>query len=632
MTSHTHPLSSLSPAEIATVRQVMADAGLVSDTTRFAYVGLDEPGKPDVLAGTVTDRRARVLLLDIATGKADDVRVSVAEGAVREVTPIDGAAGQIAILNEEFGVIDGILAGCAEWTQALRARGVDPDTVVYAPLSAGNYGYPDEEGKRMMRVLAFRQDHPGDHCWAHPVDGLCAYVDLIARSVHKIIDHRVHPVPAEPGNYHDPAVAGPPLEGLRPISITQPDGPSFRFDGERLTWANWSLRVGFDMREGLVLRQLSYRDGDTERPVVYRASIAEMVVPYGDPSPVRFWQNYFDTGEYLYGRYANSLRLGCDCLGEITYLDATIADEFGNPHTIGNAICVHEEDFGTLWKHSDLFTGVSEVRRQRRLVISFFTTVGNYDYGFYWYLYLDGTIECEAKLTGIPFTSAYPEEGSAFATELAPGLGAPYHQHLFCARLDMTVDGVENAVDEVDVVRLPMSEANPYGNAFTSRTTRLGNERDGAREADAAVSRTWHIVNPGTRNRMGTPVGYALLPQQAPTLLADPGSVIAARAAFATKHLWVTRYSADERYPAGDHVNQSPGHGGLPGYTAAERDIDGQDIVVWHTFGPTHLPRLEDWPIMPVDYAKFTLKPFGFFDRNPTLNVPATPGGHCHAD
>ena len=74
-----------------------------------------------------------------------------------------------------------------------------------------------------------------------------------------------------------------------------------------------------------------------------------------------------------------------------------LADGDGQPREIPNAICMHEEDFGVLWKHTDLFTESAETRRQRRLVISFFATVGNYDYGFYWYLYLDGTIELEVK-------------------------------------------------------------------------------------------------------------------------------------------------------------------------------------------------------------------------------------------
>jgi primary-amine oxidase len=261
------------------------------------------------------------------------------------------------------------------------------------------------------------------------------------------------------------------------------------------------------------------------------------------------------------------------------------------------------------------------------MVLSFFTTIGNYDYGFYWYLYLDGTIEFEAKATGVVFTAAYTGD-DRFRAEIAPGLGAPFHQHLFCARLDMAVDGLTNRVEEVDAVRVPIGPDNPRGNAFTLRHTPLTTESQARREADNSVDRSWHITNPESLNHLGRPVGYALLPEGKPTLLADPGSSVAARATFATKHLWVTRSDPAERYPAGDFVNQHPGGAGLPAFTAADRDIDGQPLVVWHTFGLTHAPRPEDWPIMPVDHTGFKLKPFGFFDRNPTLDVPPNPGGH----
>ena len=130
-------------------------------------------------------------------------------------------------------------------------------------------------------------------------------------------------------------------------------------------------------------------------------------------------------------------------------------------------------------------------------------------------------------------------------------------------------------------------------------------------------------------------MGYKLHAQGQPTLLADPESSIARRAAFATKDLWVTRFAEDERYPTGDFVNQHAGGAGLPAYIAQDRDIDGQDIVVWHTFGLTHFPRIEDWPIMPVDTVGFKLRPEGFFDRSPVLDVPAASqpvaGGHCHS-
>ncbi|MGB6182957.1 MAG: tyramine oxidase, partial [Rhodococcus sp. (in: high G+C Gram-positive bacteria)] len=296
-----------------------------------------------------------------------------------------------------------------------------------------------------------------------------------------------------------------------------------------------------------------------------------------------------------------------------------------------NAICLHEEDYGILWKHTDLFNGMAETRRSRRLVISFFLTVGNYDYGFYWYLYLDGTIELEAKATGIVFTSAY-RGADGYSTEMAPGLGAPFHQHLFSARLDMEVDGPNNTVTEVDAVPVPMGPDNPWGNAFRAQKTTITTESEGQRMADNSKARVWHITNPDKQNRLGQDVGYALHPEGQPALLADPASSIAKRAAFATKHLWVTPYDKNERYPAGDFVNQHPGSGGLPSFVAGDRAVEGADLVVWHTFGLTHFPRPEDWPVMPVDYTGFTLKPVGFFGRNPTLNVPASTSAHCCSD
>ncbi|MGZ8179520.1 primary-amine oxidase [Williamsia sp. SKLECPSW1] len=622
-------LGSLSADEIRRARELLGEAGALTPTTRFVYVGLDEPDKAEVLAHAAGQapapaRIVRALLLDIADGASSDVLVDLDSGRV-EHRAIDVRAGQVPILDGEFEIVAEFLATEPRWIAALEKRGIDPASVVVVPLSAGSYDLPGEAGKRIVRSFAFVQEHPKDHPWAHPVDGLCAYVDIIGHELVDLVDYRTYDVPAESGNFDDPAVAGPPLEGLTPIEITQPEGPSFTVDGEHIEWANWSLDISFDAREGLILRRLSYLD----RPVMYRASIDEMVVPYGDPSPNRFWQNYFDTGEYVYGRYANSLTLGCDCLGEIHYFDVVLADEQGSPRVVENAICMHEEDYGTLWKHSDVFTGSSEVRRQRRLVISFFTTVGNYDYGFYWYLYLDGTIELEAKLTGVAFTAAYPPEGSSYQSHVAPGLGLPFHQHLFNARLDMTVDGLSNAVDEIDAATVPIGDGNPWGNAFTFTSTRIGSERDGARRANAEVGRTWHIVNTEKTNRMGAATGYALHAQQTPTLLADPSSSIARRAPFTTNQVWVSRYDKDERYAAGDHVNQSDGSQGVAAYMAADRPLDGEDIVVWHTFGLTHFPRSEDWPVMPTDYAGFTLKPYNFFDANPVLNVPASTAAHC---
>ena len=630
--SDRHPLALLTGDEIDTARTILEREGMVGADVRFAYLGLEEPAKRE-LYGSVDlediDRRVRVLLLNVRTGASVDGLVNLTRLTIERKRAIDTVAeGQLPVLLTEFDDIEHILAADPNWCASLKLRGLTPDGVHVAPLSAGVFDYANEEGKRLLRGLAFQKNHESDHVWAHPIDNLVAFVDMIERRVDRIIDHGAVDIPSESGNYTDPEVSGPLRTSLRAIDISQPDGPSFVLTGNELSWENWTLRVGFDPREGLVLNSLSFFDRDTQqkRPIIHRASIAEMVVPYGDPSPFRSWQNYFDTGEYLVGRDANSLELGCDCLGNITYLSPTIADDFGNPRVIPNAVCIHEEDAGILWKHTDEWAGSRETRRQRRLVISFFTTVGNYDYGFYWYLYLDGTIEFEAKATGIVFTVVTPGENYPYATEIAPGLSAPFHQHLFCARLDMMVDGLDNRVDELNVVRLPKNSTNPHGNAFTRSRQQLVRESDAQRLADRQLGRVWEIVNPSSRNRLGHEVGFTLFPEGNPVLLAADDSFIAGRATFATRHLWVTAFDAAEKYPAGDFVNRSAAGSGLPSYTAGDRSIDNTDIVIWHTFGLTHFPRTEDWPIMPVDRTGFTLKPTGFFDRNPTLDVPASIG------
>lgn len=617
--------------EITQVRRILADAGLAGENIRFAYLGLLDPPRG---AAHGADRRFRAFLHDVSGAAPKDVVVSVTRKAVESATELDtSVTGELPVLEEEFAVVEEILAGDERWLKALADRNLDVDKVRVAPLSAGVFEYPEEKGRRILRGLAFYQNFPEDSAWAHPVDGLVAYVDIVSKTVDQVLDFGPVAVPAEHGNYTDPELTGPLRETQKPISITQPEGPSFTVSGgNHIEWEKWSFDVGFDVREGVVLHNIAFQDGDRKRSIIRRASIAEMVVPYGDPSPVRSWQNYFDTGEYLVGQYANSLELGCDCLGDITYLSPVIADGFGNPREIRNGICMHEEDWSILAKHSDLWTGINYTRRNRRMVVSFFTTIGNYDYGFYWYLYLDGTIEFEAKATGIVFTSAHPGKGYPYASEMAPGLGAPFHQHLFSARLDMALDGLTNRVEEEEAVRVPLGEGNERGNAFTRRRTLLRTEAEGAREADMAAGRTWIISNPESLNRLGEPVGYKLHPQGQPMLLADPASSVARRAAFATKDLWVTRHAEEERYPTGDFVNQHAGDAGLPAYMAQDRGIDGEDIVLWHTFGLTHYPRVEDWPIMPVDTAGFKLRPEGFFDRSPVLDVPPTKpaGGHCH--
>ena len=208
---------------------------------------------------------------------------------------------------------------------------------------------------------------------------------------------------------------------------------------------------------------------------------------------------------------------------------------------------MHEEDYGILWKHADLVSGRTEVRRSRRLVVSSIATVGNYEYGFYWYFYLDGSMQLEVKLSGIMSTMAVANgDPGPHARMIAPGLAAPYHQHLFNVRLDVEVDGPDNAVFEVDAVGAgaPGTEANPWGNVFGTTTTLLETELAARRDVDPSRSRSWRIANRSARNGLGEPTAYKLLPTSTPTILAHPESSVSKRATFATHNLWVTPFDA----------------------------------------------------------------------------------------
>jgi len=632
-----HPLDPITAEEILELKELLAEAGHSGPQLRYSYVMLREPAREALngFSGGAVPREIGVLLMDVEAQTVREMVVDMVSKKIILDKPMNPATdGWGPVLDEDYVAAADICKADQAYVEALAKRGItDLQNVICAPLSAGMFGYANEAGIRMLRVLSFyaKETHARYGVFAHPIEGVVAHVDLLGKRVLKLVDTGYMDIPQQSGAYLDADVHGPLRTDMKPLRIVQPQGPSFTVKDNLLEWQNWSFRIGFNGREGLTLHEISFNDQGHKRSIIQRASISEMVVPYGEPSRTHEWQNYFDAGEYQFGRLANSLELGCDCLGEILYVDATVVDDFCNPLLIKNAICIHEEDFGVLWKHTDPWTREGTSRRQRRLVVSFFVTVGNYDYGFFWYFYLDGKIELECKATGIVFTSGRPEGENDFATQLAPRLGAPVHQHMFSARLDMAVDGFKNHVDEIEVKRVPMGPENPVGNAFTRTITRLTDEISAQRIAANDKGRIWRIASSEAKNYLGEPTGYVLCPEGQPLLLADDDSSIAKRAAFAKKNLWVTQFDRDELWAAGYTPNQHPGGSGLPRYGAGNRSVDGEDIVVWHSFGLTHFPRTEDWPIMPVDYAGFSLRPDGFFDRNPTLDVPEDPNGaRCH--
>src|SRR6266487_411725 len=244
--SSPHPLDPASGQEYLAGRDILVAAGLLAEPVRFAYYGLEEAAKDDVLAGAAADRRLRAYLVNTGTGESTDAVVSLTHAKVVSARTLDPARdGQLPILDSDFARVDEITKADPDWRAAMARRGyTDLSKVRTCPITAGAFGPPEDDRRRMVRVLAFVMEREHDLAWAHPVDGLAAYVDLIEKKVFKVTDEFELPVPRESGDYDDEAVRGPHRTTLKPIEITQPEGPGFTLDGFALRWQDWSMRIG----------------------------------------------------------------------------------------------------------------------------------------------------------------------------------------------------------------------------------------------------------------------------------------------------------------------------------------------------------------------------------------------------
>src|SRR5947209_15672023 len=588
-----HPLEPLTAEELGAAVALVREKHQLSEHFRFVSVALHEPPKDLVLSFKESEkvhREAFLKLLDNSDGAAYEAIVDLTANDVTSWKHLPGV--QPSIMLDEFFECEQLLKRDEAFQAALAKRGItDIDMVMVDPWSAGYYGPEEEPTRRLVRALIWvRVGSPDDNGYAHPIEGVRAIIDLNRMEVVRIEDDGVIPLPPEPGNYSVEAV-GKMRDDLKPVEITQPEGPSFTVRGHEVSWQKWRFRIGWTAREGLVLYTLGYEDQGRVRPILYRASMAEMIVPYGDPAPTHYRKNVLDEGEHGLGMLANSLRLGCDCLGYIHYFDGVMSNGRGEAVTVPNAVCMHEEDYGVLWKHTDWRTNEVETRRSRRLVLSFFATVGHYDYGFFWYFYQDGTIQYEVKLTGIMNSGAVPEGVvPKHGTLVAPGENAIIHQHFFNVRLDWMVDGLKNSVYEVQTTADPIGPDNPHGNAFYAVRNLLATEQQAQRVIDPLHGRYWVVGNPEVHNEFGQMVGYKLVPGDNVLPFAHPEAWVSRRAGFIHRHLWVTPYAPRERYPAGKYPNQHPGGDGLPAWTAANRSIENTNLVVWYTMGTHHVP------------------------------------------
>ena len=633
-----HPLDSLAADEFRRTAEILRREGKVGDGWRFISIELQEPEKHVVKAwrpGQPVARKSFTVLLDRTENKTYEAVVDLTGESVVSFEHIPGVQPNFTL--DEFYEIDAAMHKHPDVIAALAERGfTDMDLVLIDTWTYAKALMPEKyRDRRLGWCDLWVRATPEGNPYGHPVSGLKLVVDMNTHELLEIERNHDFGHPEVDCEYV-PSVRGTKVRtDLKPLHITQPEGASFSLDGSELKWQNWTMRLGFNFREGPVIYQLAFDDNGVKRDVAYRISLAEMVVPYRDPSFDHYRRTAYDIGEWGLGSMTTSLELGCDCLGEIVYADATLVDTRGEPYTVKNAICLHEEDNAVMWKHVDHKFG-AEVRRQRRMVISCHATVANYEYLIYWRLYQDGNIECEIRATGIMVTTPFPEGATPppYGTVVDVNTYAPYHQHFLVARLDLDVDGEDNTVMEIDSVAPPVSADNPYGLALVTESTPITSEAHAARDFDWSTQRAWKVVNPNKTNKYGTNVSYKLVPGACFPPMMDPSTVQYLRAPVIGHTLWVTKNSGEERWPAGKYPAQSEVDTGMTEWIKDDAPLLNTDVVLWYVFGIHHITRMEEWPIMSVDTVSFWLKPSGFFDRNPSIDAPPTAkgGGACHTD
>ncbi|WP_305784021.1 primary-amine oxidase [Symbioplanes lichenis] len=627
-TERTHPLDPVSAAEIDVAIATARADGRLGERTRFWGVYLDEDHARQVVAGTAPagEVKVSIVAMDHSGAAAWEIDILLgAEPRCLDWRPIDPR--RPGITSDEARAA---AAACREsplFREALARRGIhDVSLVMIDAESMGGFEPEKYRDRRVTWGTVWHRTTEGDNGYARPVQGVVPIIDMHTMEVLEVEDHGVVPLSEEAGPIERGAW-GPDRDGLKALDVVQEDGPSFTVDGWQVDWQGWKFRVGFTHREGLVLYDLEFLG----RPILKRAACNEMYVPYLDSNSTQYRKNFFDWGEYGAGPLTNSLALGCDCLGVIRYFDATVLGGYGEPTVIPQAICMHEEDAGILWKHNDLRRGVSEVRRARRLIISNFQTVANYDYGFFWSLWQDGRIELEVKLTGMLSASGINDGDEApYGRVVSSRVQTPTHQHYFGLRLDTAVDGELNRLVEEHAEAETDPALNPYGNAVRAVRTPLVKESEAAQRVDPSVARHWRIESADKTNRYGEPTAYRLQIKNTTRSFGLPDSVMHRRAPFTHQHLWATPYDPAEQFVGGQYPNHAePGEDGVHVWQRQDRSIDGVPLVLWPVLGVHHVPRPEQWPVMPVESIHLALEPDGFFDRNPALDIPdpAAAGG-----
>lgn len=598
-----HPLDPIAPQEISRASEVLRRE-LDTDLIRFKVVDLIEAPKSEVLSwidgsGPLPDRKARIYYHANRSHVLSKAWVNITNGKVEKTEDYPDAQGPVDYT--EFELVHDACNKHPEVLKEIKKLGLPLNAKVINDPWA--YGTDDAKERRRLfqcyMYIVLNDDPEANHYSlpapfapvfdAHTLE--LQWIDKLPLTEDAKTDDTVPWDAVEPVEY-SASVLGKDYfrKDLKPLQVSQPEGPSFTVHGRTVHWQKWSFQLGWNVREGPVLHNITYEG----RSLFYRVAMSEMTVPYGDPRTPYHRKQAFDLGDSGFGLTSNSLTLGCDCLGLIQYFDGYRTTSDGKAVLMKNVVCMHEIDQGIGWKHTNFRNQQASVVRNRQLVIQCTATVANYEYIMAFVLDQAACLHIEVRATGIVSTMPVAKDvHTPWGTVVAPGVMAVNHQHLFNVRIDPAIDGQKNTIIYDDTVPITDDqELDPFGCAFRVDTTKI--DRAGGYETALEKSRTFKIINPSVKNPIsGKPVGYKLHAIPSQMMMMGKHTFNYKRGIFASKPIWVTKYQDEELWAAGEFTNQSREDTGLAVWANRDDNVEDEDVVLWHSFGITHVTRPE---------------------------------------
>ncbi len=642
-----HPLDALSVDEYWKTYNLLQSAGKLAEKTIFASVLLREPPKAQVLGwkmGKPMPRKVDAVLL--TEGKSYEAVIDVTAGKIDSYTELKNF--QAPMTETEMHSFDDVLKKDPRVMEALTKRGITDTRLVTCYVTpAGYVGLPEQEEGKRIGWGGCTYSANAKYGWDREIPGIFFVVDIAGRKIVRFSDYGAVPIPPTTSLYD--ADGGTALPGTQPILTSQPNGPSFTIKDGEVSWQNWKFRFRLDPRVGPVVNLVTYMDEGKPRSVLYEGALSEMYVPYQDPEETWNSHVFLDAGEYFVntgsGGIIKPLQAGVDCPSYATFFSGTFVHDNGTPYIRPQLACMFERVSGDpAWRHWDEDTYAISGRPTRELVFRTVATVGNYDYLFDWRFEQDASITVGVGATGILEVKAVKDqradgklsanmEGTdtdgkpvQFGQLVAPGTSAVDHDHYFSYRLDLDVDGTKNSlmVDKLVPFKLPETSLGRKW-IWAMKPEMIATEGDAKLNVSLDHPAMWRFANEGVKNSLGQNTSFEIMPGETGISLLPSSEWPQKRAGFSEHSLWVTPYDPNERYVSGVYVMGSKGEDSLPEWVKQNRSIMNTDIVAWYTVGFHHVPRAEDWPQMPIMWHTFSLRPFDFLNKNPTMDLPMVP-------